>query len=229
LNNPIKLVDPEGLSPIYDKDGNFIGTDDEGLKGFPLILDKANFKQGMAHADVQKNLWSEGLSDDARSKMDEHVKGLSSRPDFDGIVTIHEGVKWGKEHPGALLNPDNAENTLYINAALCDFGFLSTDDFKQTGKIEPQNLFTNENIEAAAINPNIASTVYALGAVDIILLDRNAKTVKIVNNSATDYDWNTGGTKKRDAFIRTNNFLYGIDHRIHGFKTYYYGIGSLRK
>ncbi len=54
-------------------------------------------------------------------------------------------------------------------------------------------------------------------------------TVKIVNNSATDYDWNVGGGSKRDSFIRTNNSLFGINPQIHGFKTYYYGVGTLRK
>ena len=51
----------------------------------------------------------------------------------------------------------------------------------------------------------------------------------IVNDSATDYYWNIGGGTKRDAFIRTNNFLFGIDPKIHGFKTYYYGVGTLRR
>jgi hypothetical protein len=42
-------------------------------------------------------------------------------------------------------------------------------------------------------------------------------------------DWNVGGGTKRDSFIKTNNFLFGIDPKKHGFKTYYYGVGTLRK
>jgi hypothetical protein len=175
-----------------------------------------------------KNLGWEPMSEKARAIMDEHVAGLSSRPDYDGTVAIAEGIAWAKAHPGALNNP-TADNTLYIDASKCDFGFLSTSDFDEVGKIEPQNLFTNANLAAAAINPFVTATVYALGAVDMILLDRNQKTVQIVNNSATDYDWNIGGTVKRDRFIRTNNFLTGINPQIHGFKTYYYGTGRLRK
>lgn len=49
------------------------------------------------------------------------------------------------------------------------------------------------------------------------------------NDNATDYDWNVGGGRKRNAFIQANNSIYGIDPNKHGFKTYYYGVGTLRK
>lgn len=228
FNNPIRYIDPDGRSPIYAPDGTFLGTDDKGLQGAPLILDRSDFTQGMTLADAQKVLWAGTMSDDARAIMNEHVAGLSSRPDYDGIVSIADGISWAKAHPGALNNP-TADNTLYIDASKCNFGFLSTADFNEVGKIEPQNLFTNENLAAAAINPFVTATVYALGAVDMILLDRNQRTVQVVNNNATDYDWNTGGSKKRDTFIRINNTLTGISPQIHGFKTYYYGTGRLRK
>ena len=73
------------------------------------------------------------------------------------------------------------------------------------------------------------STVYALGKVDMILINREQGLVKIVNNNATDYDWNRGGGNIRDTFIQINNFLFGIDPDIHGFKTYYYGTGRLER
>jgi len=38
-----------------------------------------------------------------------------------------------------------------------------------------------------------------------------------------------GGGSKRNAFIRTNNALLGINPNIHGFKTFYYGVGTLRR
>ena len=38
----------------------------------------------------------------------------------------------------------------------------------------------------------------------MILLNKDAGTVKIVNDSATDYDWNIGGGSKRNTFIKVN-------------------------
>lgn len=137
-------------------------------------------------------------------------------------------VDWAKSHPNALKNP-TPDNTLYIDAAKLDFGSLSTSDFPKTGVATPQNLFTNSNILESPFNPELMATVYALGRVDMKLLNRSQGTVSIVNNSATDYDWNVGGGTKRDAFIRANNYIYEIDPNKHGFKTYYYGIGTLRK
>ena len=43
----------------------------------------------------------------------------------------------------------------------------------------------------------------------------------------TDYDWNEGGTTTRNNCIKVNNWLFGIDTNIHGFKTWYYGVGKL--
>ena len=63
----------------------------------------------------------------------------------------------------------------------------------------------------------------------MILTDRNRRTVKIVNDEATDYDWNVGGGFKRDTFIRINNAMFGINSKRHGFKTFYYGVGILWK
>ena len=88
---------------------------------------------------------------------------------------------------------------------------------------------TDRNILESVSNPELMATVYALGRVNMVLTNRAKGTVKIVNDSATDYDWNIGGGTKRDSFIRTNNFLFGIDPKIHGFKTYYYGVGTLRR
>ncbi|MBR1654934.1 MAG: hypothetical protein IJ698_00740 [Prevotella sp.] len=97
------------------------------------------------------------------------------------------------------------------------------------GVSTPQNLFSNQNLIGSFVNPELMATVYALGRVDMILTNRERGTVKIVNNNATDYDWNLGGGSKRDSFIRINNALFNINPQIHGFKTYYYGIGVLRK
>ena len=63
---------------------------------------------------------------------------------------------------------------------------------------------------------------------NVVLVTRNYVFATIAC-SATDYDWNIGGGSKRNTFIKVNNILLGIDPNIHGFKTYYYGVGKLRK
>ncbi len=58
-NKPIVLIDKYGLStsPVFDEAGTYLGTDNEGFKGTPLIFsqkDKDKFKQGMDHKEAQK-------------------------------------------------------------------------------------------------------------------------------------------------------------------------------
>lgn len=228
MNNPVKFVDPDGMNPIYDTQGNFLGTDNLGLQGFYYVMDKDKFKQGMSHLKVGDFAVMGNISSDVEKKINVHYNNLPNRPDYDGFVTVAEGIDWAKSHPNALTNP-TPDNTLYIDAAKLDFGSLSTSDFPKTGVLTPQNLFEKRNIIESAINPELMATVYALGRVDMILTNRSQCTVKIVNNNATDYDWNVGGGTKRDAFIRVNNLIFGINPNIHGFKTYYYGVGNLRR
>ena len=56
-NNPISLVDPKGLSAdssIYDENGDLLGTDDEGLEGDAIVMNKDDFQQGMSHEEAKK-------------------------------------------------------------------------------------------------------------------------------------------------------------------------------
>ena len=47
-NNPINRIDFTGRkdNPVYDTYGNFLGTNDLGLQGDAIIMDKSDFKQG---------------------------------------------------------------------------------------------------------------------------------------------------------------------------------------
>lgn len=148
--------------------------------------------------------------------------------DIDSFVTISEGVAWAKMHPRALANP-TPDNTLYIDASKLDFGDLSVSDFKNVGTSEPQELFSWPNTFSSITNSTLRGTVYALGKVDMKLLDLEAKTVKIMDTGRTDYDWNYGGSLKRNTALFINNVYFGINNKIHGFKTYYYGIGRLNQ
>ena len=39
-NNPVQLIDPTGAldAPIYDTEGSFLGTDDQGLQGKAIVM-----------------------------------------------------------------------------------------------------------------------------------------------------------------------------------------------
>ncbi|MEE3486276.1 MAG: RHS repeat-associated core domain-containing protein, partial [Bacteroidales bacterium] len=244
MGNPVGLVDVDGRRPIYDEDGNFLGTDETGLQGNPIVMWKDKFVQGMSETEANQNdLGLEFLSlqtgytgDDGKDPYErflENYTNLSSRPDWDGFVSVDEGVQWAKEHPGALNNP-TSENTLYINAAMLDFGPLSTNHFAEENVVTPVNLFpintAGDFWEAfkSRMSEKRYGTVYALGRCNMILRNRNARTVTIVNDEATDYDWNGGGAGYRNDFIEWERKRKGLDDR-HGFKVFYYGVGVLNK
>ncbi|WP_143019802.1 hypothetical protein [Niabella drilacis] len=66
-------------------------------------------------------------SKEAALKCGNDYANLKNRPDYDGFVTINEGVAWAKAHPGAVSNP-TADNTLYLDASKMDFGNLKPSD-----------------------------------------------------------------------------------------------------
>jgi hypothetical protein len=51
LGNPVMFIDPDGrsASPIYDMDGIYLGTDDQGSNGEAIVMEKSQFSQGMSH------------------------------------------------------------------------------------------------------------------------------------------------------------------------------------
>lgn len=192
------------------------------------MMDPEDFKQGMPHKDVVSIYSIKTIPSNIEARIRKHYKGLAKRPDYDGFVTIEEGIAWAQSHPNALKNP-TPENTLYIDASKLDFGSLSASDFSKENIIKRVNLFNDLNTIESLYNSTLRSTVYALGYVQIILKDSTNGIVEIVNNSATDYDWNVGGGIKRNTAIHLNNCIFNIDPQKHGFKTYYYGKGKLRK
>ncbi len=228
LNNPIRVIDPDGRNPIYDTDGNFLGTDDLGLQGNYYVMDKGDFTQGMSHLEAGEHAIMGELPSEIAKKIGIHYADLPNRPDYDGFVTIQEGIDWAKSHPYALQNP-TPDNSLYIDAAQLDFGYLSTSDFARTGVVTPVNLFNVSNTIGSLGNPRLMATIYALGRVDMMLLNRGQRTVRVINGNATAYDWNPGGGVVRNSCIMLNNAIFNINPKEHGFRTNYYGVGVLRK
>lgn len=123
--NPIMLIDPDGMSPIYDLDGNFLGTDNLGLTGYYYVMDKNNFTQGMSYYEAGNCAVMGYISSEVSTKIDKHYRGLVDRPDYNGFVTVLEGILWAKKYPNALQNP-TPDNTLYVDVSKLDFGSLST-------------------------------------------------------------------------------------------------------
>jgi hypothetical protein len=122
--NPVILVDPDGRSfnPIFDLDGNLLGTDDKGLKGNPIFMRKEDFTQGMSHEEAKsKDLGKENLnSSEAAIKVFQTMSSLPSRPDYDGHITLSEANKWYREGEG---------KPLYADFGKIDLKFLSSKDF----------------------------------------------------------------------------------------------------
>ncbi|PQJ16574.1 RHS repeat domain-containing protein [Aureicoccus marinus] len=232
VNNPIFFIDPDGraASPIYDTEGNFLGTDNEGLQGEVIVMDKEDFQQGMSHQEaVNKNKGMGGLKDWATNqKVDAHYSNLKNRPDYDGVVTIREGVEWAKSHPNLKAHPDDvnysnatADDYLYLDASKMDFGTLNASYF------ENLNVKTNVNL-MDHVNPfsnRSRYTTYALGRTEMTLLDSSG-TVSIPNGSANAYDWNYGGSNFRNILIWGERGLKQLNDS-HGFPVLIYGVGQL--
>ncbi len=230
VNNPIRFIGPDGMRvfPIYDTEGNFLGTDEYGLQGSAWVMEKENFVQAMSEAEAAKyHTYSEGDpnygfdSPKAAMKYANHFVSLPNRPDYDGFVTVNEGIAWAKQNHGALDNP-TADNMLYLNTSKLDFGNISISDFGNgVGESSPINLLKEGNLANSSGKEKLRATVYALGRVDMYPHDKTGN-VSIVNNSAADYDWNTGGGAMRNFLIRAEQARIGLNNA-HGFKTYYYG------
>jgi hypothetical protein len=227
---------PEAVgSPVYDEHGYFLGTDDGGLHGVVIIMKREDFVQGMKHDEALSLATNLDKNDtDAEIRLYNHYKELSNRPDWDGFVTIEEGIAWAKSHMGALQNP-TPNNMLYVNTSLLDFGNLSIVDFKNgEGVASPINLFNGSNFMHSLTNLKLRSTIYALGRVGIILEDATLGTVRIDNDCfmnygrATDYDWNGGGGVIRSNAIKIEIKRANIPNGA-GFRVYYYGVGYLNR
>ena len=106
-NNPINRIDLTGRkdNPVYDTYGNFLGTNDLGLQGDAIIMDRSDFKQGMSlEESMSKHKgYNSFVSEDAKNKYLEHYSNLPNRPDYDGYLTLNEANKWYREGNGQPL------------------------------------------------------------------------------------------------------------------------------
>ena len=228
LFSPLQYVDPSGevYNPIFDWQGNFLGTDDKGIQGEAIIMNAKDFVQNMDHGEALKKGYRRSeLPDimfDLMNKIDAQTSTFPNRPDWDGFVTIGEGIAWAKMHPRALKNP-TPENTLYINAALLDLGFLTV---KNSGLKVGQD-YTNVNLYYYVNRYSFRSihTTYALGNTSIKLLDNNG-TISFYGDA---YDWDYhNGSYCRNALIFLERTRTGLNDN-HGFKVSIYGTAKINK
>ena len=125
-NNPILLIDPDGRSassPIFGTDGQLLGTDSEGWTGEAIVMDEANFTQGMDHSQalesgtelgsytegirISQNDWNT-VSENGGSVMAPSVINNSDETIFFKPETTQHGLKNGEAYPIA------ANTDLYV-------------------------------------------------------------------------------------------------------------------
>jgi RHS repeat-associated protein len=242
-NKPILNVDPNGAndSPIYDKAGEFLGTDDQGLTGDAIVMEKSEFTQGMSHADAMAkgttaaNACGQScISNEAKQKIDTHYTGLSSRPDYDGVVTPSEGIDWAKQRPGVLQNGATPNDYLYLDAAKMNFGDLTADYFCLHDGVG-QSTWVNLLNHVDYLSTSSRSTTYALGQTRMTLLNEYDVRVIVENGYFNAYDWNLDRDAegdvmftKRNNMLRAERALYGLDDT-HGVPLSVYGVGRLKQ
>ncbi len=225
LNSPVMRVDKNGKNenPIYDKQGNFLGTDDKGLQGEAIIMRKEDFKQGMSHyeAILYGRLYSQ-LSKGEQTYM--ILRGmyahwkfyLPSRPDWDGVVTVEDAEKWFQEGGGKPLYVDISKMNFFSSD-------VSVEDLRLNRRVQINffNKFNihpfNEDIKWRPASDYTLSRVY--GTLRIIL----------INPETGEIDLERGFNNDPNAFDTYDfGFPYGIIKHGTPFNFYGYGIGHVK-
>ena len=206
--NPINVIDPNGksCSPIYNQDGVFLGTDDDGLTGAPIVMNDIYFKQGMSHSEAErKRMKIDDMCDEANKKMMNHYSTLPNRPDYDGYLTLDEANEWyanGKGQP------------LFTDLSKIDLSGIRSLGEEYVGQVKRFNLlFVSNNINDGLVYGNITLKRYPNNHVrayaDTYDFDmkswkdpsnwfRNVETIigKIVAGEGSPYTINIYGSKQ---------------------------------
>ena len=212
-NNPINWIDPTGMlaSPIYDDEGNLLGTDDEGLQGDAIVMDKDDFKQGMSHDDAkEKDKGTDSFKDDnAKQKFKKSYDSLKDRPDWDGKLTLAEANDWYRNGNG---------QPLFIDASQIDLSPLSIEDLTINKGITFNFFYpTHLNLETGLVYGNIRVT----------LLSNDGKVrIGNTNNLIDEYNF-----EKHDNGNGFRNFATKIGEYVAGngtsYKIYGHGLGKI--
>lgn len=206
--NPVNCIDPDGRRPIYSTMGFLLGTDDNGLQGDAIIMDSQFFHQGMSPDEALKyQLGMEGLVDpDAVSRFNDSFNSLSSRPDWDGYLTLAEANDWFRNGNG---------QPLYVSLEKIDLsGLVSLGEHFVNGKGKLINLFfASGSLNDAMVYGQITLKRYPNHSVrsysdpynfdmkpwwNPVNWGRNAETAigKKVAGSGTEFEINIYGSKR---------------------------------
>lgn len=204
-NNPINRIDPTGMldAPIYDEDGDFLGTDDQGLQGTAIVMNKDNFTQGMSHEDaLSHSLGAEGLNEGGLDKLLTHKAGLKDRPDWDGYLTKKEADDWWLGKSG---------QPLFVDQSKVELPDITTKSF--------------ENKEGSSFYKNfiwgLGNTGKVYGTLKLTLINAKTGTVHLGGSKYMDeYDFTMDGRWARDFATwwgRPGGVNDGKSFLIHGY------------
>jgi hypothetical protein len=160
-NNPINRIDPTGAldNPIYDQEtGELLGTDDKGLQGEAIVMNKKDFSQGMSHESAMQKgstLENASINGEIHDVISQTHASLPSRPDYDGKLTLSEANEWYRSGNG---------KPLYVDASQISLKPQYIEDFK-----EGESKYVNF---ASPSNPNF-ETGLVYGTIKITMLDAN--------------------------------------------------------
>ena len=221
--NPVKLVDPDGeeISPIYDTDGKFLGTDDNGLQGEALIMNKADFRQGMSNKEARtKGRTLDNMSDTQALKFAnngnfeeflDHYNSLSSRPDWDGFLTLSEANDWYRNGNG---------ESLYVDATKISLFPVTTKTFEKG-----EGSSTIINFLGKYFNP---PTGLVYGQIKLTLLDKSTGEVKLGRTTGLldnyGFEQHPNGDKWRNFATKIGGALAGNGKP---FDIYTYNTGTV--
>ena len=213
VNNPIMYIDPDGrlANPIYDQEGNFLGTDNRGLQGDAIIMDSKFFQQGMEHELAEGlDLGLSSLDEGTRGIVEASVRSLVGRPDYDGILSLSEANDWYKKGEGKPLFVDVSK----IDLSPASIGDLSLNEIKYYNYFHPMHL----NLKTGLV----------YGTLGMTLLD-NEGNVRIGAKNGLidiyDFDYQKGRPFRNFATKIGSAFAgYGKSYKIFG-----YGFGKVNK